>query len=113
MIILTNPENEKHLKGLGGSLGLPDTNHPLRLDRYPVRFDPHIPPRNIEHKWEPPAADYDKFIEYDKSDEKWARVLGLGTVHEIDHGPLFYAMGESAVNSFDWRISTNHIVESI
>lgn len=84
-MIFTHPNNRKYLDDLtrAGHYG-------AGLYGIGIQFNELIPERRIETKWQPPAAE--RFVEYDPADESWMRPLGLGTLREVDSGPLFYEM---------------------
>lgn len=101
--ILTHPNNRKYLREAVAreKFELPNGVEicfdPLVV-RY--RFSELIPERNIETRWHPPPADFDRFIEYGYGDEFWLRPQGIGRLEYIDKGPLFMLCDFSA---FDRR----------
>ncbi len=98
MILATNPENKKLLQ----AAGIEEREKPIfgapqvlqRMSGLEIVYNPNLPARDIEYKWEPPASS--RFIEYEMSDEHWMRPLGLGLIIEIDHGALYYIVDDQS-----------------
>ncbi len=61
-----------------------------------------IPDNLVTQKWHPPASG--QFTELEVSDEAWARPLGLGSVEQIDKGPLILKIAERTLEALNVRV---------
>lgn len=95
-MIIIHPNNMGYLSSL--KIGDDEGNF-HRISGIEILEDSMIPERNIEEMWEPPQPS--RFVTYGPEDESWMRPLGLGTVKQIDVGPLFVEMREAGG---DWVI---------
>jgi hypothetical protein len=85
--LTSHPANEKHLLKLFGTKGFSG----FMLGHFPysmkVVWDSTMPIRKIREVWHPPD---DRFVEYGPEDETWCRWAGIGTIEQVDEGPLYY-----------------------
>ena len=86
-VVFAHPDS---IRELMDSLKIPSV--PVSLGIPTIRFfdDNNLERRRIRRVWHPPHGS--RFVEYGPEDEHWMRPLGLGTIEEIDEGPLLYFM---------------------
>lgn len=91
-VIVTHPNNRELIeKQITQAAGFGDVGRMIA----PVRYDPHIPERDVAEIWHAPAGD--RFVEYGPADEHWMRPAlartgdaRFGWIEHIDRGPKIY-----------------------
>lgn len=86
-MIVTHPNNMGYLSSL--QIGDGEENF-HRICGIEIHEDSFMPERSIQEVWEPPQTS--RFVTYGPEDESWMRPIGLGTVKQVDIGPLFIEM---------------------
>ncbi len=82
----------------------PLPTHFKSLYGIPIEAMPHLPDRDMRDVWSPPAGD--RFFSYGPEDESWMRPLGIGTIRQVDFGPLILKINTEMIDKLFTELFT-------